>query len=233
MKIAIMQPYFFPYIGYFQLINAVNKFIIYDDVNYINKGWINRNNILVNNSPNLIQVPLIAASQNRLIKDILLVDENKWKDKLLKTIYFNYKKAPFFNQIISLLEESLLGEFKSISDLNYFTILKTCSYLNIETEFIRTSSIYENCALKGENRILDICLKENADTYINQIGGQLLYDKIKFQEKGIVLNFINSKTSPYNQNTDSFINYLSIIDTMMFCSPKEIKSNLINQYELL
>ena len=78
-----MQPYFFPYIGYFQLINAVNKFIIYDDVNYINKGWINRNNILVNNSPNLIQVPLIAASQNRLIKDILLVDDNKWKDKLL------------------------------------------------------------------------------------------------------------------------------------------------------
>lgn len=233
MKIAIMQPYFFPYIGYFQLINMVDKFIIYDDVNYINKGWINRNNILVNNGPSFIQVPLVAASQNRLIKDIFVVDENKWKDKLLKTIYFNYKKAPFFNQIISLLEEVLLSECRSISDLNYLTILKTCSYLNIETELIRTSSIYENTNLKGENRILDICLKENADTYINPIGGQLLYDKIKFQEKGIVLNFINSKISPYSQNTNSFINYLSIIDTMMFCSPIEIKSNLINQYELL
>ena len=233
MKIAIMQPYFFPYIGYFQLINAVDKFIIYDDVNYINKGWINRNNILVNNSPNLIQVPLIAASQNRLIKDILLVDENKWKDKLLKTIYFNYKKAPFFDQIFSLIEEVLLSECRSISDLNYFTILKICSYLNIETELIRSSSIYENCDLKGENRILDICLKEKADVYINPIGGQLLYDKIKFQEKGIVLNFINSKESPYNQNSDKFINYLSIIDTMMFSSSNEIKANLINQYELL
>ena len=105
-----MQPYFFPYIGYFQLINAVDKFIIYDDVNYIKKGWINRNNILVNNSPNLIQVPLIAASQNRLIKDILVVDENNWKDKLLKTIYFNYKKAPFFDQIFSLLEEVLFND---------------------------------------------------------------------------------------------------------------------------
>lgn len=233
MKVAIMQPYFFPYIGYFQLINAVDKFIIYDDVNFINKGWINRNNILVNNSPNLIQVPLIAASQNRLIKDILLVDENKWKDKLLKTISFNYKKAPFFDQIFSLLEEVLLSEYRTISDLNYFTILKTCSYLNIETELIRSSSIYENCDLKGENRILDICLKEKADQYINPIGGQLLYNKIKFQENGIVLNFINSQISPYSQNTDSFINYLSIIDTMMFCSPKEIKSNLINQYKLL
>lgn len=228
-----MQPYFFPYLGYFQLINAVDKFIIYDDVNYINKGWINRNNIRVNNSPSLIQVPLVAASQNRLIKDIFVVDENKWKDKLLKTIYFNYKKAPFFNQIISLLEEGLLSECNSISDLNYSTILKTCSYLNIETELIRTSSIYENTNLSGESRIVDICLKEKADVYINPIGGQLLYDKIKFEEKGIVLNFINSKTTPYSQNKDIFINYLSIIDTMMFCSPKEIKSNLINQYELI
>ena len=228
-----MQPYFLPYLGYFQLISAVNKFVIYDDVSFINKGWINRNNILVNNRPNLIQVPLIAASQNRLIKDILLVDENKWKDKLLKTIYFNYKKAPFFDQIFSLLEEVLLSECRSISDLNYFIILKICSYLNIETELIRSSSIYENCDLKGENRILDICLKEKADVYINPIGGQLLYDKIKFQEKGIVLNFINSKESPYNQNSDKFINYLSIIDTMMFCSSNEIKANLINQYELL
>ncbi len=228
-----MQPYFFPYIGYFQLINMVDKFIIYDDVNYINKGWINRNCILVNNGPSFINVPLVAASQNRLIKDIFVVDEDKWKDNLLKTIYFNYKKAPFFNQIISLLEEVLLSEFRSISDLNYLTILKTCSHLNIETELIRTSSIYENTNLKGENRILDICLKENAGTYINPIGGQLLYDKIKFQEKGIELNFIKSRISPYSQNTNSFINYLSIIDTVMFCSPIQIKSNLINQYQLL
>ena len=233
MKLAIMQPYFFPYIGYFQLINEVDKFIIYDDVNYINKGWINRNNILVNNSPNLIQVPLIAASQNRLIKDILVVDENKWKDKILKTIYFNYKKAPYYNQIISILEEVLSCEYMSISDLNYFIILKICSYLNIETELIRTSSIYENCDLKGENRILDICLKEKADVYINPIGGQLLYDKIKFQEKGIVLKFINSNASTYNQNNDKFINYLSIIDTMMFCSPKEIVLNSLNKFKLI
>ena len=233
MKIAIMQPYFFPYIGYFQLINVVDKFVIYDDVNYINKGWINRNNILVNNSSNLIQVPLIGASQNRLIKDILLLEDNKWKNKLLKTIYFNYSKAPFFIQLFPILEEVLLRDCRSISDLNYLTIVKTCSYLNIETELIRTSSIYENTYLKGENRILDICLKENADTYINPIGGQFLYDRINFQENGIVLNFINSRITPYRQNSNSFVNYLSIIDTMMFCSPTEIKSILLNQYVLL
>ena len=233
MKLAIMQPYFFPYLGYFQLINEVDKFIIYDDVNYINKGWINRNNILVNDSPSLIQVPLKEASQNRLIKDIFIVDEVKWKGKLLKTIYFNYKKAPFFNQIISLFEEVLLSDCQGISDLNYLSILKTCSYLNIDTELIRSSSIYGNSHLKGETRILDICIKERAHVYINPIGGQFLYDKIKFQEKGIVLKFINSIASPYNQNTDEFINYLSIIDTMMFCSSQEIKANLLNEYKLI
>jgi hypothetical protein len=204
------------------LINAVDKFIIYDDVNYINRGWINRNNILVNNSPGFIQVPLVAASQNRLIKDIFVVDENKWKDKLLKTIYFNYKKAPFFNQIISLLEEGLLSECNSISDLNYSTILKTCTYLNIETELIRSSSIYENCYLKGENRILDICLKENADTYINPIGGIDLYNKEAFNKEGIELKFIKANDIIYTQYKNEYVPFLSIIDVMMFNTKDEI-----------
>jgi hypothetical protein len=233
MRIAIMQPYFFPYLGYFQLINAVDKFIIYDDVNYINKGWINRNNILVNNNPNMILVPLIGASQNRLIKDIEVVDEIKWKEKLLKTIQLNYKKAPYFSKVFSLFEDVLMSESRNISDLNFLAILKTCNYLNINTELIKTSSQYANSNLKGENRIIDICLKENASLYINPIGGRLLYNKNYFQEKNILLNFINTRPYSYNQNSEIFVPYLSIMDTMMYCSPEEIMSNLINQYELL
>jgi hypothetical protein len=232
MKVAIMQPYFFPYIGYFQLINAVNKFIIYDDVNYINKGWINRNNILVNNNSNLIQVPLIGASQNRLIRDILVLNEEKWKEKLLKTIYFNYKKAPFFNQIVELIKDVLISDFNNISDLNYSAILKTCTYLNIDTEFVRTSSTYENYFLKGENRILDICLIEKAEVYINPIGGIDLYEKDKFLQHNIELYFIKTKIVEYKQYGDKFIPGLSIIDIMMFNSPSEIKT-MLNQYELI
>jgi hypothetical protein len=233
MRIAIMQPYFFPYLGYFQLINAVDKFIIYDDVNYINKGWINRNNILVNNNPNMILVPLIGASQNRLIKDIEVVDEIKWKEKLLKTIQLNYKKAPYFSKVFLLFEDVLMSESRNISDLNCLAILKTCNYLNINTELIKTSSQYANSNLKGENRIIDICLKENASLYINPIGGRLLYNENHFKEKNILLNFINTRPYSYNQNSEIFVPYLSIIDTMMYCSPEEIMANLINQYELL
>jgi len=228
-----MQPYFFPYLGYFQLINAVDKFIIYDDVNYINKGWINRNNILVNNNPNMILVPLIGASQNRLIKDIEVVDEIKWKEKLLKTIQLNYKKAPYFSKVFLLFEDVLMSESRNISDLNFLAILKTCNYLNINTELIKTSSQYANSNLKGENRIIDICLKENASLYINPIGGRLLYNENHFKEKNILLNFINTRPYSYNQNSEIFVPYLSIIDTMMYCSPEEIMANLINQYELL
>ncbi len=228
-----MQPYFFPYLGYFQLINAVDKFIIYDDVNYINKGWINRNNILVNNNPNMILVPLIGASQNRLIKDIEVVDEIKWKEKLLKTIQLNYKKAPYFSKVFLLFEDVLMSESRNISDLNCLAILKTCNYLNINTELIKTSSQYANSNLKGENRIIDICLKENASLYINPIGGRLLYNENHFKEKNILLNFINTRPYSYNQNSEIFVPYLSIIDTMMYCSPEEIMANLINQYELL
>jgi hypothetical protein len=177
-------------------------------------------------------VPLISASQNRLIKDIHVINEDKWKIKFLKTIYFNYNKAPFFNQIFGLLEDVLMGDFNSITDLNYFAILKTCSYLNIETEIVRTSSIYENYNLKGESRILDICLKEKASVYINPIGGLDLYNRDKFSQNNINLFFIKSNLSKYKQFLDAFIPGLSIIDIMMFNSPDEIKT-MLNQYELI
>jgi len=107
MKIAIMQPYFLPYIGYFQLINAVDKFVVYDDVNFINRGWINRNNILVNGSTTLIQIPLSKASQNKLINEVEIFKEGKWKVKFLRTIEQNYKIAPNFHRIFELLQSLL------------------------------------------------------------------------------------------------------------------------------
>jgi hypothetical protein len=231
MKLAIMQPYFFPYIGYFQLINAVDKFVIYDDVNYINKGWINRNNVLVSGAPHLIQVPLIAASQNRLINEIEIVDDEKWKTKLLKTIYQSYSKAPFFQPVYSLIESILGNEIRKISELNVASIISICEYIGIKTEIVVSSTIYNSKHLKGQERILDICEQEKASTYINPPGGKDLYDREVFLQSGIDLQFLQPKIAIYNQFKNEFIPWLSIIDLMMHLENKELKNHL-KQFQL-
>lgn len=104
MKIAVMQPYLFPYIGYFQLLNAVDMFVVFDDVNFIKKGWINRNNILVNRQKYLFTVPLKDASQNKLIKEVQIADDG-WQEKFLKTVAQSYKKAEFFDEAFALIEK--------------------------------------------------------------------------------------------------------------------------------
>lgn len=233
MKVAIMQPYFFPYLGYFQLIAAVDKFVIYDDVSFINKGWINRNNILINGKAGLISVPLNGASQNKLIKDIAPVLEKKWRNTLLKTIEQNYKKAPQFNVLFPILQQIINAEAATISELNYTGIKVVCDYLNIRTTLIPSSDVYENSDLKGQYRILDICKIKSADHYINPIGGMELYDKELFNKNRIKLNFIRSSTISYPQFNSIFVSKLSIIDVLMFCEPEYVHTQLLKAYELI
>lgn len=232
MKIAIMQPYFFPYIGYFQLISAVDKFIIYDDVNFINKGWINRNNILVNGKAGLISVPLNGASQNRLIKDIAPILEQKWRNVILKTIEQNYKKAPQFNNVFSLLNQTIsTTRITNMSEFNYLGIKSICDFLGIMTSIIPSSEIYKNNELKGQYRILDICKIENASNYLNPIGGIEMYSRDLFHNEGIVINFVKSDLPSYKQFDENFIPGLSIIDILMFNDKNEIRE-MLNKYQL-
>ena len=231
MKLAIMQPYFFPYIGYFQLIAAVDKFIIYDDVSFINRGWINRNNILINGKAGLINVPLIGASQNKRIKDIVPVTENKWRHLLLKTIEQNYKKTPQFNAVYPMLQQVFNANTGTISEFNYLGIKHVCEYLGINTSIIPSSEIYANSELKGQYRIMDICKKENAQHYINPKGGMELYDREVFTREGISLSFIKSELPSYMQFTLDFTPALSIIDVLMFCGVEDIKFQL-NRFRL-
>jgi hypothetical protein len=233
MKLAIMQPYFFPYIGYFQLIAAVDKFIIYDDVNFINRGWINRNNLLINGKAGLISVPLNGASQNKRIKDIAPVSDQKWRITLLKTIEQNYKKAPHFDVVYPMLIKVIDTNASTISEFNYQGINAVCTYLGISTTLIPSSELYANNELKGQYRILDICLKEKAHHYINPSGGMELYNREVFSNEGISLSFIKSELPRYNQFGFEFIPALSIIDVVMFCEPKYIKESLLKAYGLL
>lgn len=227
-----MQPYFFPYIGYFQLINAVDKFIIYDDVNYIRRGWVNRNKILINTKANYINVILNNSSQNKLINEITI---NANFDKTIKTIEQNYKKAPCFNEIFPLLKKIFSISEDSpilISTFNYIGIKTISEYIGIKTIFEISSINYpETRELDRTNRILEICKINKATDYINAIGGNQLYAKQDFKRENINLNFIEPVFSEYNQFNNSFIPWLSIIDVLMF-NPISVVSSLLKNYKL-
>jgi hypothetical protein len=236
MKVAIMQPYLYPYIGYFQLINSVDKFVIYDDVNYIKQGWINRNSILVQNKPLLFTLPLQNPSSFLKINETFVNDKvyTIWVNKFLKTIEQSYKKAPYFAIVYEIINQlfDFCDSKKSISELNYCILCSICEYLGITTELVKSSSIYENSHLKAQERLIDICLLENISTYINPIGGIALYDKTSFKSNGINLFFLKSNPIVYDQSYNEFIPWLSIIDVLMFNSIGEINS-MLNNYELL
>ena len=232
MKIAVMQPYIFPYFGYFQLINAVDKFVVFDDVNYINKGWINRNQLLINNAPSLFTIPLQKASQNKHINEINLSLDDKWKSKLLKTIESAYKKAPMYSAVYPIIVDVVENKEGNLSNYLAHGIRVICEYLGIETEIVSSSSQYNTFELKGEEKIFSICMQENANMYINPIGGLDLYKKDTFSDKNISLKFLKTGNIVYKQFKDPFIPYLSIIDVLMFNSVEECL-NLLSQYSLV
>ncbi|MBT3864709.1 WbqC family protein [Candidatus Peregrinibacteria bacterium] len=232
MKLAIMQPYLFPYIGYFQLINAVDKFVVLDDVTFINKGWINRNKILINGGEHMFTVPLRGASQNKLIKDVEVDDGQDWRKELLQMIEVSYKKAPNFENVFPLIREVVNFDATLITDLVLKSLRVLTGYLGIETEFVETSAVYEDGGLKGGERLLDICEKEKASVYINPIGGVELYSKAFFEEGGVDLSFLQTKEIKYEQFGGEFAPNLSIIDILMFNSKEDVVG-MLGQYDLI
>lgn len=232
MKLAIMQPYIFPYIGYFQLINTVDKFVLYDDVNFINRGWINRNRILVNGKDSLFTIPLKEASQNKLINEIEINWDAAWKSKFLKTLEQSYKKAPYYQSVLPLIEQTLAVDSAPISIVIENNLKVICNYLAIKTEIVSTSAIYQNTHLKAQERIVDICLQEKATHYINPIGGLELYDKSVFLEKNIKMDFIKSESVVYPQFKNEFVPWLSMMDVLMFNSQESIQE-LLMRYQLV
>ncbi|MCW1734238.1 WbqC family protein [Anaerorudis cellulosivorans] len=229
MKLAIMQPYFLPYIGYFQLIKAADTFLIYDDVQFIKGGWINRNYMLLNGSKFMFNLILKGASANKLINEIS-VQPNQ--NKLLKTIYHSYNKAPYFESAFSVIENILNYEDKNLAKFIGNSIIHICNYLKIDTEIIYSSSMEKNNELKGQEKIIHISKLLNADTYINAIGGQDLYDKESFKKACIDLKFIKTYSTSYTQFKNEFIPWLSILDVMMFNSIEEI-NKMLDDYELI
>lgn len=234
MKLGIMQPYFFPYIGYFQLLNAVDKFVVYDNIQYSKKGWINRNRVLNNGVETYITLPLKKDSDYLDVKDRKLADSwGNEKKKMVSRISEYYKKAPYFQYSFPIIKEAILYEeydlFKFI--LNSIELLK--KYLGIETPLIISSSLSIEHNLKGQEKVIEICKEINAQTYINPIGGQELYSKEHFNKENINLFFLKTQNVVYPQFENSFIPFLSIIDVMMFNSKDHLKEYLNTSYSLL
>lgn len=235
MAVVIMggnQPYFIPYIGYWQLINAVDVFIISDDYNYINRGWISRNRVLEKGKPRYFNIEISHASSNKKINELSISKETFNKDQKLMQLRNVYRRAPYFIEGYTLMQK--IFDYKELN-LAYFlenSIKIISDYLEIKTEFLRSSSIPHNCELKKEYKIYDQCKYVGADVYINAIGGQKMYSFDQFEKQGIQLGFIRTKDVRYKQLWYDFVPDLSIIDVIMFNSKAEIK-RLLQEYEIL
>jgi hypothetical protein len=190
MRLAVMQPYFLPYIGYWQLIAAVDKFVILDDVNYINRGWIARNRIACNGQPCWLTLPLQGASQNKLICELDIKHDDGWRSRMLKTIRQNYHKAPCFEPTFALFEGVLSDAQGNLSEYLAKSIAQVAKFMGVETEIIPTSRIFPKGNLKGSERIIDLCKRAGAAEYINPPGGRELYDPRDFHAAGIELSIL-------------------------------------------
>jgi len=230
--IAIMQPYVFPYIGYFQLISAVDVFIFYNDVNFIKKGWINRNRILVNEKDFLFTIPCSGISQNKTICNTKLAFDHLEKRKLLETIVQAYKKAPFFDSVYPLVEAIILEEHHFIDQLAISSVKQISNFLKLKVICKESRNCYDNEALRKADRLIDICQKEKISNYINALGGTKIYNKEYFYDRCIELNFLKPHPVVYKQFNNDFVPWLSIIDVLMFNNIDQV-TDYLNSYELL
>ena len=238
MVVGIMQPYFFPYIGYWQLMNAVDEYLIVDDVHYMKNGFINRNKVLVNGEPFNFGFPVRKASQNKLICEHETGIDEAVVDKLLATLKSSYAKAPNFESVYAHVEEvlefGLNEEGRNLAAFLDNGIRLTADKLGIKVPILRTSvDVPLDGEYKRENLVLAYCRKRNADTYINAIGGTKLYFQNFFRENGVVLKFIHTNDDiSYDQHRADFVQNLSIIDVMMYCSPEQI-DKMLSAYTLI
>lgn len=226
-----MQPYLFPYLGYFQLLEAVDRFVLYDDVVYRKRGWVNRNRILVKDDTWTFSVPLSKASQNR---DINRTDIHEafgdWRKRFMLTMHHAYSRAPHFDSTADLVEEVLSSDVKTIADLCHAALAATSTHLGVSTPIVRSAE-YNNRHLSSAARMIDICRLEGAGELLNLPGGQSIYDRSEFASADISLKFLNMNDIKYYQGREGYVSHLSIIDVLMYNSREQTRS-LLTEYTL-
>ncbi len=228
-----MQPYFFPYIGYFSLIKATDFWVVFDEVQFIRHGWIERNRVLnSNNGCQYIKVPLVKASRQNLIKDTYIRFNENWENKILEQLTCYKKKAPYYSEVIDLLKQIFKEKNENITTLNVLALEKVCEYIGISFNydiFSHTEMDFSKTIKEAGDWALQISKHYKANTYINPYGGKDIFDIANYQEQGIDIKFLKNNLDSYNQKKDKFEPGLSIIDVLMFNSPLETQK-LIDSY---
>ncbi len=218
MKIGIMQPYFFPYIGYFQLINHCDHFIFLDNVQYINRGWINRNRIILNDNVKYITVPVCKSPQNTLISN-KKIHHSYHPNHILNQAQHAYKDSKEFNNIFDLLGRTLKTQDQNISSLASNSIINTVKHLKMDTQFHIASQLSpKKPSSLAEDYLIELVQSLNGTDYINMSGGRHLYSEENFLQKQIKLHFLKPYVTPYPQRKKTFTPELSILDLLMNCT---------------
>lgn len=229
MKVVIMQPYFFPYLGYFSLIYHSDTFISFDTPQFIRKGWIERNRIAkLTGGAVYIKVPLVKAPLDAVINGMLINKSEKWQEKILSQLEIYKKKSPFYKQVVGLVEEVINRDFDFISELNEYALTKTSEYLGLNTEFKTFSKMDVDIKepIEADEWALKICLAQGYNEYLNAPGGRSFFDTNKYKKNGVDLFFVEQNLEPYKGLCNEFEPGLSIIDVMMFNSPEDIREML-------
>jgi hypothetical protein len=223
--IAIMQPYFFPYLGYLQLMASADSFIIYDDVQYIKQGWVNRNRILREDAPVYVTLPVVRGRHNERICEKRLHDPQESLRDVFAKIMRHYRSAPHFDEAVEFLEPLFSPDVETISDFNIRALRALCRHLGIATELVVASERHYGHDVRGQERVLRICEREAATHYVNAIGAKAigLYSKEAFAAAGLELSFIRSRSDiAYDQGAGVFVPNLSVIDLLMHNAPETI-----------
>ena len=222
-RLSIMQPYIFPYLGYFHLIESSEKIIFYDDVNYIKKGWINKNRILMNGAEFQFTIPVEKVSQNKLILEIVPAVDDVFKNKFFAQLDSCYKKAPNYLPVKNLIENVFSLEYNSISEMAIASITSVYTYIGKDLSWAKSSEISPSTkGIEKADRLIQICKEQGYDSYINAMGGMELYSKSYFKKQDIELSFVEPQLKEYPQFKNNFVPWLSIIDVLMFNSPEEV-----------
>lgn len=235
MKIAGMQPYFFPYIGYWQLIHAADVFVIYDDGKMISNGWIHRNRILeyATNTPRTITIPIKNKSVNHAINEMERVKDERLMRKLIKMIEINYLKARHYQEVMPMIRDIILNDEMNMAKYLTHSLHRICDYLQIKTRFVISSTIDKTGLEHFDDKAERIFKTIGITNWINPIGGMEYYNKEAFAKRGIQLSYIKRRDCiRYEQFGGEFVPDLSIIDMLMFCSVEEIQQKL-NEYDIV
>lgn len=226
MKLGIMQPYFLPYIGYWQLMNAVDHYVIYDDVNFIKGGWINRNRLLLQNEPKFFNIQMDGASPNKLINEIRVSQNRKAVEKTLRMFEAAYIKAPQYTNVMPMIEKIFLYQEENLAVYLANSIYEVAGFLEMDTVFHTSSDLKKDNSLRGQDKVIAICKELKASEYYNAVGGQKLYDRDEFKENGVELKFLSTNEIRYSQYNDEFVSGMSIVDVLMFNEKATVKEML-------